>query len=115
MYGMGYYATRRTASKIARMGSDPDAASRAIRTGAEIDELNSRVDKLALVVDAMWILLERAGYSREDLESLIDELDMSDGSADGRNTPAGATCRACGAMVEFGRPSCTFCGTEVAT
>jgi hypothetical protein len=115
MYGMGYYGTSRMASKIARMGSDPNAANRAIRTGAEIDELNSRIDKLALVVDAMWILLERAGYRKEDLESLIDELHMSDGSADGRSSPAGTKCRACGAMVEVGRPSCTFCGTEVAT
>lgn len=113
MYGMGYRATDRMAAKLASLGTDPTAADRALRTGAEIDQLSARIDQLTLMVDAMWLLLERAGYSREDLEAQIIALDEEDGALDGRRAPTGTKCRACGAMVEASRTSCTFCGEDV--
>lgn len=110
MYGMGYRASQRMASRIAKIGVDPEAANRALRTGAEIDQLGARLEELTLMVEAMWIMLERAGYSREELENEIRALDAADGEIDGRQSPTGAKCTSCGAMVEAGRSSCTFCG-----
>jgi len=101
------------AKNIASVGVDPTGADRALRTGAEIDQLAERINRLELTVDAMWVLLERAGYSSEDLESVVRELDGADGSVDGRRSPKGTPCRSCGAMVDAGRTSCVFCGADV--
>jgi hypothetical protein len=113
MYGMGYRATGRMAKNIASLGVDPNAANRALRTGAELDQIGDRLNQLELTLDAMWILLERAGYRREDLEAVIEQLDAEDGAVDGQRTPKGVNCRSCGAMVEAGRTSCVFCGKAV--
>ncbi len=113
MYGMGYHASQRMAARIAKLGVDPDAANRALRTGAEIDQLGARLEELTLMVEAMWNLLERAGHSREELENEIRALDAADRAIDGRQSPAGTKCASCGAMVEAGRGACTFCGNAM--
>lgn len=93
------------------------ASSVASRSGAsanDIMDLNDRVDRLLLVVDAMWSLLEDAGYADEQLVERIEELDRSDGAADGRRRPEATTCVSCEAKVPGGLPACQFCGTPVA-
>ncbi len=113
MYGMGYHASQRMAARIAKLGVDPDAANRALRTGAEIDQLGARLEELTLTVEAMWNMVERAGYSKEELENEIRALDAADGAIDCRQSPASTKCASCGAMVEAGRSAYTFCGNEM--
>jgi hypothetical protein len=86
------------------------------RSGAssnDVLDLNDRVDRLILVVDAMWSLLEDAGYTDEQLVERIEQIDLMDGTADGRRKPEATICRSCEAKVPGELPSCQFCGTPV--
>jgi hypothetical protein len=92
------------------------ASSVAGRSGAsshDVLDLNERLDRLILVVDAMWSLLEDAGYTDEQLVERIEQIDLLDGTADGRRKPVATTCSNCEAKVAGGLPSCQFCGTPV--
>ncbi|MDJ0791616.1 MAG: hypothetical protein QNJ71_06940 [Acidimicrobiia bacterium] len=79
----------------------------------DVLDITDRIDRLALVVEAMWSMLEDAGYSAEDLRQRIAALDEADGTPDGRRTPQTVQCRTCGARVAPGLPACQFCGTEI--
>ncbi len=92
------------------------ASSVAGRSGAsanDVVDLNDRVDRLILVVDAMWSLLEDAGYTDEQLVERISQIDLADGTADGKRRPESTTCTNCEAKVPGGLSACQFCGTPV--
>lgn len=76
-------------------------------------DLHERVDRLILVVDGMWSLLEDAGYTNEQLLEKIQEIDLADGIEDGRRTQLATQCVGCDAKVAPGLPSCQFCGTPL--
>jgi hypothetical protein len=76
-------------------------------------EVHDRVDRLILVVDAMWSLLEDAGYTDEQLRSRIQEIDLADGTEDGKRTELVSQCVGCDAKVAPGLASCQFCGTPL--
>ena len=52
--------------------------------GHAVTALDERVDRLLMVIEAMWSLLKENGYTDEQLAARIKDLDESDGSADGR-------------------------------
>ena len=86
------------------------------RGGVSVDDLldvEERIDRLILVIDAMWSLLEEQGFSGEDLRARIDKIDAADGEPDGRRTAKPVACLGCEAMVPAGLASCQFCGTAV--
>ncbi|HEX9854996.1 MAG TPA: hypothetical protein VGC47_06760 [Acidimicrobiia bacterium] len=80
---------------------------------AKVMALHDRIDRLVLVVQAMWALLEESGLSPEQLEAKIGELDMLDGHEDGRVTRSATECRHCGAAVPPHRTTCQFCGGDI--
>ena len=85
-------------------------------SGPSVDDLldvHERVDRLVLVIEAMWSLLEESGYTPEQLQKRIEAIDAADGTADGKRTAKVAQCRACGSKVAAGLPACQFCGTKV--
>jgi hypothetical protein len=86
------------------------------RSGSGVEELldlHDRVDRLLLVVDGIWSLLEDAGYTDEQLRQRIQEIDLADGTEDGRRTQSVAQCAVCDAKVAAGLPACQFCGTAL--
>lgn len=92
------------------------AATAAAQGGAsptDLLDVHERVDRLILVVDAMWSLLEEAGYTDEQLRERIARIDAADGVEDGRRTPLPSVCRSCGAKVAAGLGACQFCGTAI--
>ena len=94
------------------------ASTAAMASGSPADQLwdiHERIDRLVLVVDAMWSLLEDAGFTDEQLRERIDRLDAADGQMDGKRTQFPTRCRGCSAMVAPGLDSCQFCGRSVST
>lgn len=73
---------------------------------AQLD-LDERIDRLAVVVEAMWAMLEEQGYRAEDLEAKIVEL-----ASQALEAPveSGMYCRQCEALVPRGMETCQFCG-----
>jgi hypothetical protein len=111
----GYVLGAKAASRAAGMAviSDHMVGRGAVKgTVSEIDALNERVDRLVLVTEALWTLVKRDGHTDEELESLIIELDGSDGSADHRRATNPVTCPDCGAKVAVGFAKCQICGAD---
>ena len=111
---IGYVLGERAASRAAAFsrGAGANAASQV--TG-DIFDTNERIDRLLLVVDAMWSMLRERGYTDEDLAARIRAIDESDGTADGARKPLPRRCAKCDSMVEPGRKTCAFCGAAVET
>ena len=90
------------------------AESKARRASSEIAILQSRLDRLALVTQALWSLLEeRVGVSELELIERVREIDLSDGVLDGRAKPGVQDCPRCGRVLSKRNPRCIYCGTEV--
>lgn len=105
------YVLGQHGAQSARLASS--VAGRAGASSTDILDLNDRVDRLILVVDAMWSLLEEAGFTDEQLVERIERIDLSDGTADGKRRPEASTCSNCEAKVPGDLPACQFCGTAV--
>ena len=105
-YVLGQHGAQ--SAKLASSAAAPSGAST-----NDILDLNERVDRLILVLDAMWSLLEDSGYTDAQLVDRIEQIDLMDGVDDGRRKADAAICTNCEAMVSAGRPSCQFCGGPV--
>ncbi len=80
---------------------------------SQIEDLNERIDRMLLIMQAMWALMEEQGLTEDELLAKIDELDRSDGSADGIARGVPSECSDCGSKVAPGLPRCQICGSEV--
>ncbi len=107
----GYVMGRRGAGKAAGLATS--AAQFGSQDSYRVYELDDRIDRLTLVIQAMWSLLEEQGLTQEQLEARILELDGSDGRVDGLVIPDAQTCPECGAKVNPGAGKCQFCGYEL--
>ena len=99
----------------ARAGAMSVVSNHMSVTGTSADAiaaLDDRVDRLLMVVEALWSLLREQGLSDEQLAARIKELDLADGSIDGRRTHPATVCRSCESKVPAGLPRCQICGTE---
>ncbi len=110
----GYVLGSRGASRAAGLAASA-AQFQARSSVNRTEDLVDRVDRLTLVVQAMWALLEEDGRTQDDLLAKIQELDAADGTEDGKRTPLPRTCPGCQAKVGHGLSVCQFCGTEMGT
>lgn len=84
-------------------------AARSARNAAA--SLEERFEKLLLVSQAMWTLLqERTGLTEDDLMQRVTDLDMQDGQRDGKVTKQVVKCRKCNSAVSHQFNRCLFCG-----
>ena len=91
------------------------AAQFQARSGANrAQDMIERFDRLMLVVQAMWSIMEEDGHTHEELVARMEQIDAADGTEDGRKTPTPQTCPGCQAKVGHGLTHCQFCGTEMA-
>ena len=108
----GYVMGQRSAARAAGMSV---VANHMLGSGSSVEalaELDSRVDRLLLVLEAMWSMLKEQGLTDEQLAARIAEIDSSDGVVDGRRVVPSVTCQSCGSKVMGGLPRCQICGTE---
>ncbi len=108
-YAGGESAVARDASSQANT-----AASNARKAKAETESLAQRFDRLALMTEALWLLLRgRLDVTEEELAQVARDLDLSDGKLDGRVRRASAECSSCGRMVGRRHTKCLYCGTPM--
>jgi hypothetical protein len=108
----GYVMGQRTAAKVAGMSVVANHMSVSGSSVEALAELDARVDRLLLVIEAMWGMMKEQGLTDEQLAARIAEIDNSDGVADGRRVIPAVTCRSCGSKVMGGLPRCQICGTD---
>ena len=109
---LGYSAGSKTASRAASLARSAAAADGTIHSN-RIEDLNERIDSLAMIVRALWALLEEQGITNEQLIAKLAELDQLDGVADNRVRMGPVDCPSCDSKVAAGLSRCQFCGTEV--
>jgi hypothetical protein len=96
---------------------DVQSASRKAQDAAsDVDYLKRDVERLLMITEALWTLLQKAhGYSEEDLRKMITEIDLRDGSLDGRVTMAKVMkCPSCDRPVSARHRACIYCGQDLA-
>jgi hypothetical protein len=77
-----------------------------------IESLQTQVDHLSLVCQAMCEMMENIGFSKAMLASKIKEIDLRDGKLDGKFVPK-KTCNKCYREVAARHVKCLYCGTAV--
>jgi hypothetical protein len=107
-YSMGERSATRTAS-LARSAAVADGTRHTNR----MEDLNERVDRLVMILRAMWALMEEQGMTSEQLMAKIEEIDLQDGLADGQVREQLVECPSCQSKVAPGLRACQLCGTEV--
>jgi hypothetical protein len=85
-----------------------------MRHSVKLNDVDDRIDRMLLLIEAMWSLLKEQGFTDEQLAGRLAELDHGDGVGDGRRTPQTSDCRECGSKVAAGLTACQFCGAAVA-
>ncbi len=92
-----------------------DSDSSLKRTSWDLDDIARHVRKMAIVNQALYELLkERTGISDEDLRRRIREIDLRDGTADGKLDASPLRCPKCRSALTAGALSCPTCGVTVA-
>lgn len=81
-------------------------------TQSDVRELQAQVDKLELVVEALWRQLKRhTELTDEDLVETISEIDLEDGRFDGKKaTKSFRECPGCKRRINKNHTKCFYCG-----
>jgi hypothetical protein len=89
------------------------SASGARAAESRVREARSRFERLELVCEAMWRLLQsRHHLTDAQLAESVRKIDLLDGKADGRKTrAAGVACAKCGKANSAKHKQCIYCGT----
>lgn len=109
---LGYSAGWQTASRaaaLARSAAVADASHHYNR----VEDLNERIDRLIMLVEAMWMIMEEAGHTPEVLVAKLEEIDRQDGVLDGQVRAQAVDCPSCDSTVALGLTNCQFCGATV--
>ena len=109
---IGYSAGQRTSTRAASLARSAAVAETAHHTN-RVEDLNERIDRLAMIVRAMWELLEEQGMTPEQLVEKLEAMDLVDGEADGQMRQAPIDCPACDSKVAPGLAKCQFCGVAI--
>ena len=104
----GYLAGARTKSRAAGMAASARTFSSDIQAMGADEE---RMERLVLVVEAMWEILKREGYTDEDLDAQISAV--VERREAGRAALKGQTCPSCQARIAGGQDHCQICGYQV--
>lgn len=83
--------------------------------GANVEELEARLDRQHLVIQTLLHLLIQKGIIQEqEFKNWMDYVDGFDGQRDGRlrRDQAPTACPRCGRKSPRTAPRCIFCGTE---
>ena len=86
----------------------------ATRSRERIQELEYRINRMALASQALWELVRsRLEITEAELLDKIGEVDLRDGVKDERMTPQIITCPSCGRSCNTKSSRCVFCGAAV--
>ena len=87
------------------------ALNRAEHSNRLIAELDEKVDQLALKCQALWeIVKKETSLSDDDIRKKIHEIDMRDGTSDGKIRESARKCQSCGRAVGKRYNRCIYCG-----
>ena len=90
------------------------ASGAAHRAQSKVEQLETRLDRALMTMEAMWTLMsERLGITDDELQERIVEIDLTDGILDGRVRRPAAECHACKRRIPRRFTRCMYCGVEI--
>lgn len=91
-----------------------DAKHTNFQVNVEIARLESKIDNLALICEALvQILVERGGVTEREITEKITEIDLRDGLADGKFSGNPTRCPTCDRVAHTRQRTCMYCGTVI--
>ena len=106
-------------NQMMRSNQAQTTGERAARVATDVriqnDSITSDIEKLFMITEALWtILKEQHGYTDENLEQMIQDIDLRDGKLDGKVAQQqNPLCPDCGRTLMGKQTTCLYCGTEV--
>lgn len=95
-------------------GASSRADSQVAALTDRIHALEDRIDALALLCQAQWeIIRDNTGLDDEAIAAKAQEVDLRDGTADGKMGRASRDCPACQRPLHTRHDRCLYCGHEV--
>lgn len=80
----------------------------------DLEDLERRTESLTLACQALWeILQEELNLSNETILKKMQEVDLRDGSLDGRLTADVTACPNCKRSNKASRMNCIYCGESL--
>jgi hypothetical protein len=102
-------------AQIHEAESSANSARREVSSQAgRVRDLELQLARVTLVSQALWELLrERVGLTEEQLLAKVNEVDIRDGSLDGKLSAQVVTCPRCQRNVHARHFRCIYCGQEI--
>lgn len=83
----------------------------------EISQMKKTIDRQMLIIEAMWILMKKKGYTDEELQCTISELDVPQSMKTGKPDPTEMKrCPKCNVPLQKTDSlitRCIYCGHEM--
>lgn len=90
-----------------------DAENPSAQLHHDIPHLEGRIDKLTLICRALFELLQKEhGWTDDKLLAKVAEIDLRDGSLDGKLETPIFDCPECGRRVNAKHGRCLYCGAD---
>ena len=112
LFGMAAMAARQAGNTTAR--TDASTARQVDRAERSVKMLEENLSKTLLICEALWELLsQKTGLTVQDLHNKLYEIDMRDGTLDGKNQRKAVECHNCSRIVGPRHSVCLYCGQVV--
>jgi len=90
------------------------AKSKAESLEREVLYLSKRVERLSLACQALWEILRETSQMEDDqIVTRMEEIDLRDGSMDGKITRRPIACLVCKRMGNSARTECLYCSAPL--
>lgn len=91
-----------------------DAASNSQHIHVEVQRLDAKIDRLAIICQALWELVrENTNLTESDIEQRIKAIDARDGRIDGKITGGPVKCPKCARPGHTRNRACAYCGAPL--
>ena len=89
------------------------AQSQSDRMREDLREARRRIDRLCLINQALWeCIRDKIAVSEEDLLDTMTEIDLRDGTLDGKMSATASSCPQCGRPMSSKHHKCLYCGYQ---
>ncbi len=110
---MSLYWSMSRPDTVARTAS-ARAEAKASNVQDQIRVMQDNVDRLSLLCQAMWELVsEKTNLTEQDIEEKVMQIDLRDGSLDGKMGRSQRHCPQCNRNLHRRHDKCLYCGYEV--
>lgn len=111
LFGLAAVTVSQTAENVKSHRTAARAESKAASLRRQTRLLEANLAKVLLISEALWEMLrDNLGLTDEQLREKIYEVDMRDGTLDGKHQRKAVECPSCSHMVSSRHPACLYCG-----